>query len=257
MTTLERMSALHVSPGSGLRRIQAMDRATLSDQVAVHIARAIVGRSLTPGDALASEQELAAAYNVSKPTIRVAARALAGLGLVRAQQGKRTLVQDESQWNVFDPLVHECFELEGRADELAAQLYDMRLILETSSASRAAVRATAEQIAYLRVQIERMHEIAAAEPSNLDEFLRIDREFHDLVAQASGNGALRQVIRQVNGDLATAWSSSSITDDELEGLADLHDGITDAISGRDPELAAARMQKHLERAASKAVEVAR
>jgi DNA-binding FadR family transcriptional regulator len=228
-------------------------RATLSDQVALRIARDIVRGERAVGEPLDSEPDLAGAFGVSKPTIRESTRALVALGLIHAQQGKRTVVQSETAWNVLDPLLQEAFRLEGRGEELAVQLYEMRVILETSSAARAATRATADQIAQLRSLIQQLRRIAAAPTHDLDAFLRVDREFHDVVAQASGNEVLRQVVRQVNGDLATAWSSSSITENELDLLADMHGAITDAIADGDADRASAAMNTHLARAAAKTI----
>jgi GntR family transcriptional regulator, transcriptional repressor for pyruvate dehydrogenase complex len=233
--------------------VPGLVRTTLTDQLVLHIARGIVRGDLAVGDPLDSEQELATAFNVSKPTLRESMRALVGLGLIHAQQGKRTVVQSETSWNVLDPLVQEAFRLEGRGEALAIQLYDMRVILETSSASRAAERASAEQVEQLRSMIEQLREIAASPEHDLDAFLRVDREFHDVIAQASGNQVLRQVVRQVNGDLSTAWSSSSITESELDLLVDMHAAITDAIADGDAERAAGAMDVHLKRAAAKTI----
>jgi DNA-binding FadR family transcriptional regulator len=232
-------------------------RTTLSDQLVLHIARDIVRGDLAVGDPVASEQELATTFSVSKPTVRESMRALVALGLVHAHQGKRTVVHAESAWNVLDPLLQEAFRLENRGEELAVQLYEMRMILETSSAHRAASRASAEHVELLRSHVEQMRAIAASEHHDLDAFLAVDREFHDVIAQASGNEVLRQVVRQVNGDLTTAWSSSSITESELDLLAGMHVDIIEAIAAGDPDRASAAMATHLERAAAKTLQPAR
>jgi DNA-binding FadR family transcriptional regulator len=253
MQALERTSSRRSrsSVPAGLARV------TLSDQLVLRLAQEIVRGDLAVGDVVASEQELAAAFGVSKPTIREAMRALVALGLIHAQQGKRTVVQSETQWNVLDPLLQEAFRLEGRGGELAVQLYEMRQILETSSAARAATRASEGQVQRLRELIDQLRAIAAAPEHDLDEFLRVDREFHDVIAQASGNEVLRQVVRQVNGDLAAAWSSSSITESELDLLVDMHAEITDAIAAGDAQRASAQMEDHLRRAAAKSAEPVR
>jgi DNA-binding FadR family transcriptional regulator len=250
------MQAVHRTSGRRSRPPvpAGLARTTLSDQLVLRLAREIVRGDLVAGEAVASEQELAATYGVSKPTIRESMRALVALGLIHAQQGKRTVVQSQTHWNVLDPLLQEAFRLEDRGGELASQLYEMRQILETSSAARAAARASAEQIAQLRELIEQLRAIAAGPEHDLDAFLRVDREFHDVIAQASGNEVLRQVVRQVNGDLSAAWSSSSITESELDLLVDMHAQITDAIADGDVEGASTRMDDHLRRAAAKTIE---
>jgi GntR family galactonate operon transcriptional repressor len=225
-------------------------RTKLSDHVVLHLSREIVRGHLKSGDHLASEPELATMFGISKPVVRESLRALASLGLIRVQQGKRTVVQDGSEWNVLDPLVQEAFRAEGRGPELARQLYELRLILETNSASRAAERATPAHLQELGVLAERMKAIATT-TYDRDEFLVADRAFHDAVARASGNEALRQVIRNVHDFLATAWSRSTIAEDELELLAGMHARIAVAIRDGDASAARDAMAAHVERAAEK------
>jgi GntR family transcriptional regulator, transcriptional repressor for pyruvate dehydrogenase complex len=222
----------------------------LSDRVALHVAREIVRGDLKPGDRLTSEPELAALLGVSKPVVRESLRDLASLGLIRVQHGKRTTVQEPSEWNVLDPLLQDAFQLEGRGAELALQLYELRLILETNSAARAAARATPEQVAELSMLAGQLREIAITS-ADADEFLRIDRAFHDAVARASANEALRQVIRNVHSFLSIAWAQSSIRDGELEQLAAFHVDIADAIGVGDGDRARTIMGRHLEHAAGK------
>jgi GntR family transcriptional repressor for pyruvate dehydrogenase complex len=241
-----------VTAGSLRETERAIDRNTLSDQLIIRIARDIVRGRLTAGDPLPSEQELAAAFSVSKPTIREATRALADLGLIHAQQGKRTVIRASRAWNVLDPRIQEAYRLEERGAELASQLYETRIVLETSSAAFAALRADPEHVALMRSLVDQLRAIADSKAPDLDEFLRVDREFHDVVAQASGNVVLRQVVRRVNGDLTQAWSSASISPDELNTLVEIHAGITAAIADGDAERASAEMRSHLERAAAKA-----
>jgi len=222
----------------------------LSDKLAVHFAREIVRGDLAPGQHLRSEPELAAQLGVSKPVIRESLRDLASLGLIRVQHGKRTTVQEPSEWNVLDPMIQEAFRLEGRGAELALQLYDLRLILEASSAARAAERATPEQIAELTQLAAQLRELATAS-NDPDAFLHVDRMFHDAVARASANEPLRQVIRNVHVFLTVAWSRTSINDEELEELAGLHEAIAGAIAAGDSKRAREAMTTHIEQAAGK------
>lgn len=222
----------------------------LSDKIALHVCREIVRGDLKPGDNLASEPELAVWLGVSKPVVRESLRDLASLGLIRVQHGKRTVVQEQGEWNVLDPMVQEAFRAEGKGVELALQLYELRQILETNSAARAATRATPEQVAELIAMAAHLREIATV-TNDPDEFLRVDRIFHDAIGRASGNEALRQVIRNVHAFLTVAWARNSIDGEELEELAGLHEEIAAAIAAHDADRARVAMERHLERAAGK------
>jgi DNA-binding FadR family transcriptional regulator len=158
-------------------------------------------------------------------------------------------VHDPSEWNVLDPMVQEAFRIEGRGPELEQQLYGLRMILETSSAERAARRATPEQIADIADMAAHLRQIAT-NTNDRDEFLRVDREFHDAIAKASANEALRQVIRNVHTFLTLNWTTTSITGVELGELAGLHEAIADAIGARDADQARTAMAFHLQHADS-------
>ena len=229
--------------------IDATDTVTpsrLSDQVVLRLATGIIRGDVAPGESLASESQLAIRYGVSKPIVREALRELAGVALVRIQHGKRTVVRDPADWNVLDPLIQEAFSAADRGEELAVQLHELRIILETSSARHAASNATTAQRAQLTALVAQLYE--AAQARDVAVFLEVDREFHDLIGRASGNQALRQVIRNVHTFLAIAWSHSSVAVGELRALAKLHEAIADAVVAGDPERATTTMLEHLEMA---------
>jgi DNA-binding FadR family transcriptional regulator len=91
----------------------------------------------------------------------------------------------------------------------------------------------------------------ATTTGDVDEFLRVDRVFHDTIARASGNEVLRQMIRNVHGYLTRAWSRITIADGEIEHLAGLHVDIADAIAAGDEARAGEAMSGHLSRALAK------
>src|SRR5207244_7312872 len=62
-------------------------RGGASEQIAAEIRRYLIEHDLRPGDRLGTEQELAAEFGVSRPTLREALRLLAGSHLVRAATG--------------------------------------------------------------------------------------------------------------------------------------------------------------------------
>ena len=62
-------------------------RGDASEQVAFEIRRYLSARDLRPGERLGTEQELAAEFGVSRPTLREGLRLLASSHLIRATQG--------------------------------------------------------------------------------------------------------------------------------------------------------------------------
>src|SRR3954465_11053764 len=62
-------------------------RTDASEQIAMEIRRYLERRGLRPGERLGTEQELAAEFGVSRPTLREGLRLLASSHLIRATQG--------------------------------------------------------------------------------------------------------------------------------------------------------------------------
>jgi GntR family transcriptional regulator, transcriptional repressor for pyruvate dehydrogenase complex len=62
-------------------------RLDASEQVAFEIRRYLAEHEARPGDRLGTEQELAAEFGVSRPTLREGLRLLASSHLIRASQG--------------------------------------------------------------------------------------------------------------------------------------------------------------------------
>ena len=63
-------------------------------QIAQQIEKEIRDRTLHPGDKLPTEWELTERFGVNRHTIRRALSALAEAGVVRAEQGRGTFVQE-------------------------------------------------------------------------------------------------------------------------------------------------------------------
>jgi DNA-binding FadR family transcriptional regulator len=108
-------------------------RTKLSDRPAVRFARDIVAQRLKPRDALRAESDLAGRYGLSKVVARESLQTLVSAGLLYVQQGKRTVVLPDSEWNPIMPVVQHAFWLEGRAAEFIMHLYEIRRVLEAKS----------------------------------------------------------------------------------------------------------------------------
>ncbi len=138
----------------------------------------ILGCQLSPGASL-NEGRLAERLAMSKTPIREALRLLAHEGFVEIlpRQGYRV-----TELTLAD--VQEIFHL--------------RLLLEPAAAALAAERATADQLQALRVLAERDGEgIEAGDADAFAGLITRNREFHVLLAEASGNTRLAATLRHL------------------------------------------------------------
>jgi GntR family transcriptional repressor for pyruvate dehydrogenase complex len=204
------------------------------------IADAIVSRGLRPGDRLATEAEMIAEYEVGRATLREALRVLEAQGLieVRAGAGGGPFVARPDAHRLARML-----SLQLRmSDVTLREVLDARLIIEPALAGQAALRRRDGHVVALRAN-QRELEIA---PRGSAGFLRVNEEFHTLIADASGNRPL-----------AALWSAlAAIADGHEAGvryppaalgaMIAAHRKITDAIIAQDGDAAIRGMTVHLE-----------
>ena len=219
----------------------------LSEQLAAQVCRDIVSHRLEVGATLPSEPALVTTHGVSKTVVRETIQALSAVGLVRIQQGKRTIVLPEEEWNILSPLLQHAYREEGLAGQLVKELYAVRKILEPMAARWAAERASEAGITETLEVLETMR--AAADGHESRRFLDFDRDFHFVISNSSGNRVLRAIIRDIHELVQTSWLLTALSDDEMRTVFQQHTHIAEAITNGDPEAAEAAMREHLEWAA--------
>ncbi|MFN2459782.1 MAG: GntR family transcriptional regulator [Candidatus Velthaea sp.] len=183
---------------------------------------AILTGRYAPGEHLVQE-ELAAAFGISRIPLREALRRLEGEGLV---------VMSPNRGAVVRPLI-----LKDVVD-----LYDLRLALESL-----ALRRAAERYVDVRAATQRRHEDArsAIAAQTLPALFHLDRDFHAELAAGSDNphliaaldGQWSQIMRVMHAFL-------SVTDYPPDVWPE-HEGIANAVAHGDGALAVARLSAHL------------
>jgi DNA-binding FadR family transcriptional regulator len=103
-----------------------------------------------------------------------------------------------------------------------------------------AERGSADQVEALRATVEGDDEHATAH----ERYLR-NREFHQVLAQATGNPLLIIAAQPIFSVLSTHLGRSALDDDFPGRVCDEHAEILDAIVARDAERAERLMREHL------------
>jgi DNA-binding FadR family transcriptional regulator len=165
--------------------------------------------------------------------------------MVRVQHGKRTTVLGQDEWDVLAPPVQEALVSDGGWRTLTSDIFDVRMVLETSAAAWAAKNATGAQLAQLKSLVDDMTTTARGSRDTTD-FLRADRAFHDQIGRAAGNIVLRSVLRNLQDHVFATWTSSQITPNQLEVLAAQHARIASAVAERDAKAARSAAEAHLQ-----------
>lgn len=207
-------------------------------RIADAIAEAIESGRYKVGDRLPTERELAEQYGVSRPTLREAMIALEMIGMVEARHGLGIYVMGGQR-----PLAVTSSEPDTEIG--AFELIEARRLFEGEAAALAATEINDDQIAQLEALMERM---AREEEIQGED---ADREFHMVIARASGNGAIIATIENL-----WLWRDRSplarniLTRARGMGLEPRiveHRRVFDALKARDPAAARQAMRDHLER----------
>jgi GntR family transcriptional repressor for pyruvate dehydrogenase complex len=218
--------------------------ASITETVVQRLEDLVLGE-LEPGAELPSEAELAARFEVSRLTLREAARSLQARGLVEIRQGRRTMVAHPNAGPIggfFTAAVR-------RDPRQLLDLLEVRRALEVHIASLAAAQASRTDVSAMELTLAAMRE-AADDPMALHES---DIGFHAGVAAAAGNQLLRFLIEAMEEPLRASRMRSLrghlARGGTVEDVIEQHARILERIKARDPRGAATAMLAHLEQTA--------
>ncbi len=216
----------------------AVRRTRVYEGVAEQIQRLIADGVLEPGDMLPPERELAERFAVSRSSVRDAIRKLELAGLVVPRQGEGTVVANVSPEALVAPIASVLV----RKRELIAELLDVRKMIEPALAARAAVHASAEEIAQLEAILRRQREKMLRGELTIEE----DTQFHYTIALAARNSVVLKVL-DVLMDLLRETRARSL---QVEGRQRRsyagHRRVLEAIRRRDPEAAERAVRQHVQ-----------
>lgn len=208
-------------------------------EVATQIENQIRSGNITPGERLPSERDLAASFEVSRPTIREAMIALEIAGLVEIRTGSGIYVLANSQ-DLTDFVPDD---VPGPFEVLEA-----RLLVEPEAASLAAARITKEQLKILEEALQLMSD----SDTNEKEKEQADQLFHCTIAQATNNSALYSYVKWLwelrNQSPLSAAFHQRVRDLGVHPYVDEHRKILNALKLRDPIRAQNAMRSHISNA---------
>jgi GntR family transcriptional repressor for pyruvate dehydrogenase complex len=221
--------------------IKPVKRRNISDQVFEQLRDMIYRGELGPGDRLEPEREMAALFEVGRPTVRNAIQRLMDQGLVESRRGVGTFVREQHRSIENSPLLRVL----NNENFTIAEFLEIRIALESKSAELAAQRATDEDIRRIRKQLSLM----ARQRSEGESRIGTDIGFHMNIAYASKNIVQIHLMKSLYDVQAytmtysyTALLESLAIDDIIDGQ---HQRIFDSILHHDPQSAAKAMDEHI------------
>jgi len=186
--------------------LPAPGQRTATEKVMARLRTMLITGALAPGSRI-DQADLVRRFDVSIVPIREALARIASAGLVEIVPHRGVFVVNVS------------------AEELV-DLYAVREMLEEQAAMLAVDRMAESDIAALEGVAAAM--ARAARKSELDEFLKLNREFHFTVYRASKRRHMLQVIEQL-WDLSARYAHlqlHAVPDRAMESMAEVHAIVT-------------------------------
>ncbi len=195
----------------------------------------LVAGNYPVGSRLPAEREMAAHYEVSRPTVREAIIALEVQGFVEVRVGSGAYVLRHPG----DDDLPVLFEM------TAFELTEARLLIEGEAAALAATLITDGEL----VEIARLVDEIARENLDPGGTDRADRDFHMAIARATRNSGIAGAVESL-WDLRNTSAEAALLHEKartanIKPVVEEHSAILDALRARDPAAARNAMRSHL------------
>lgn len=216
---------------------ETIKRAPAYKVVEQSIRKSVLDGTLSVGSMLPGETELAEQLGVTRPTVREAFRSLENSGLI-GRGPRRRMVVTAPEAHVVSDAMHNSMVLHGVSYR---ELWEVNIALEPAAADLAARSVSTELLEAIEANLEWTRRVLA----DPDELTRADIEFHELIAQASGNRALLLAREPLGQLLLPAYRTVIREIGPGRRLFEAHTRIFEAIRAADHDTARDWMTKHI------------
>jgi GntR family uxuAB operon transcriptional repressor len=203
--------------------------------IAAYLRKAILDGAYLYGEKLPAERRLAAALSSSRTTVREALRLLEQSNFITRRVGSGTFVTylpdavDDDVAEITSPL----------------ELIEVRLAVEPHLMRLATINATAKDIERLRDVLARLE----SSRGDANYFTKWDRQFHQLLADATRNPLMSSVYRHINHVRGHAqWNAMKdkiLSPQRIESYNRQHRELYQALRTRNADTAVRVITRHL------------
>lgn len=197
-----------------------------AEEVYAQLKRDIADFRLVPGDRF-SEHDICNRLAVSRTPVRQA--------LFRLQQEGLVEVMFRSGWRVL-PFDFDRFD----------QLYDLRMVLETTAAQRLCQQDSAESAPLLEALKDRWLVPVGERSSDAAQVAAWDEAFHETLVQAAGNPEMARVHHDVTERIRIIRRLDFLKQMRIDATYDEHAKILRAILARKADRAELLLRSHIQ-----------
>lgn len=194
----------------------------------------LIARKLRPGDLVPSESVLAESLGISRGSVREGMKILSAFGIVDIRRGDGTYISSNIGDSLLDPFLLSLM----MTDHQAREMVELREMIELTVCRLAVKHASPEDLEALREALKRM-ETGAGSGGSLEEWLKLDLNFHHALGKATGNRLVENLYRFVLRYFEPAIESTYGRESNITFALEIHRRIAAAIESRDESAAVA------------------
>lgn len=213
-----------------------------ANELADILEERIVTNRIPVGMRLPPEREISKECGINRSTVQRAIQLLEQRGIVEMQHGSGTYVKDLEYTVLRDTLKRYFVHSRSTPEDILS----VRLFLESGAASIAATSANDLQLEELRTCLEEFEE--AYNLGNNDKRVDADIRFHETIVEAARNPMLVYIMKSLH-EIIFGLMISDTLDQRLQARTkesiQIHRGILEAITDRNPELAEEAIRRHM------------
>lgn len=216
----------------------ALERRSISEQVANRILAMIKSGNLKPADRLPTEAQMGIAFGISRPPLREALKALTLMGVLESRQGGRYTVTDLSPSRLVTPFN----AMLSTSDYDVNEHFEARAVVDVELVRLCTERASPEQrqrILQHAVDGRAFHDDPVA-------FRLLDIEFHQALNDAAANRLLAAMAQSLYDIGLDVRRTASALPGIIEKSVGQHIEVAEAVMARDAAAATAAYRRHLE-----------
>ena len=226
-----------MAPSTGHRDYRhPPQRKSMHARIVRDLGMRIVAGEFKPGERLPTESALLADYEVSRPVLREAFRALEMQGMIESRPGGGRYLRSVM---IPEPAPHRLNRLEANRENLL-HVWDARESIEVKAAELAARHATAKEIRALVAPLDKLVKLPAADVGSID----FNREFHLVIARATRNPLIEEMMIRLVARSSEIGFKEFFDVEDFAGLMLIHKPIYQAIAKRRPDDARQAMLDH-------------
>lgn len=173
--------------------LKSLKKESVVQSVINCLTDAMRNKELKPGDRIPPEPELAASLGVARSSVREAIKILTYLGVLESKRSEGTFVCSGFKESMIDPMIYGIILNQDSFENLM----ELRQMTEVGGMRLAIMKHTPQELEELSDILDEMHGILVYGNNKVDDFFRIDNEFHDKISEMGHNPLMDKINRVV------------------------------------------------------------